>query len=181
MQKVTHRDLQRFDHLLRRLGETKEGPWFLYTVSRNRSAIEPFIKALGEAQAPTELEKEYQKARTALLEAHTTKDAKGNSVRLPITLPDGQQGLKYDIKDEAAFFAAETEMVKEKFPTLEDAARAKLELIQALLDSEAEVVLTPFKMSDVPKNLLSGNDVHLMLQIGVLDFDLKRDEETKEE
>lgn len=180
-QNVTHRDVQRFENFLRRVGETKDSPWFLYTVSRNRSAIEPFIKALGDAQAPTEMEKEYQKARAVLLEAHSEKDAKGNPVRLPVVLPDGQQGFKYDIKNEAAFFAAEAEMVKEKFPTLEEEAKNKLASIQALLDSVAEVSLVPFKMSEVPKNLLSGNDMHLLIQLGVLDFDLKRDEKTKEE
>ena len=176
---VTHREIEMLNGILRRYGTNTGYPWFAYGVSRNISALTPFISALEDARKPSEEEIEFQTKRQELLEKHGKKDERGNVIKHPINLPGGQSGYRFEFDDEAKYHAIEAAYIKKHYPDMESNAIKRMEAIKTLIEQAVEVDLHVLKMSDAPKDLISGNDMVLLLDKGILDCDIVRAEDSK--
>jgi hypothetical protein len=175
MQKITHTQILILDAVFKRLGSATE-PWFAYTVAKNKTAMAPVLEALQAArQRSPEFEK-FEAARKQLLEKHANKDASGAPIAKRTTLPDGSVQETYDIADQAALSAELQELItSEEYADIIRKEEARLVKLQELLTSTVEVDLVPIRMSEAPEGILTGNDMSVLMEAGLLDWDLKRD------
>jgi hypothetical protein len=178
--KITHEKVMMVDSILARLGTSTE-PWFAYSVSQNRTLLEPIVNAVKAAQKRAPEFEKFEEHRNELLKKHAKKDENGKPIGHTQNYGGGMSGIVYDIEDHEALKAdvdalKETDEFKDVVET-EDARRQKL---VALMEKEVEVEVFVIKMSDAPEKFITGNEMTLLTQAGILEWDLQREKVTKE-
>lgn len=173
---ISHEKVMIVDSILQRLGSSVE-PFFAYSVSQNRSSLEPIVTAIKAAQKMSPAFTKFEEERQKLLQEYAKKDAQGRPVFQTQNYGNGMTGRVYDIEDRDALEKAVTTLsTSDEFKhVVEDEEERRVKL-QELMDQEVEIDVFKIKMSDAPKNLITGNDMTILLQVGILEFDLKRED-----
>ena len=171
---ISHEKVMVIDSILQRLGTSTE-PWFAYSISQNRTLLEPTVNAVRAAQKRDPLFDKFEEQRKELLKKHAKKDDKGQPIGHTTNYGNGMSGIIYDIEDEAAL-GVDVEALRDtdEFRDVVQEEDARREKLIDLMSRETEIDIFVIKMSDAPDNLITGNEMTLLMQCGILEWDLVR-------
>lgn len=163
--------------IFRKYGEVTGKPWFSFKVSQISTALEPLVKAIEAAKRPTERELALEKEKDDLLKKYALKGPDGKHVTQLRNLPDGTQIMHYQLGDKTeAYNAAFIEMVNDKFPDVQELSEERRKGYEELLTSITVINVDSIKMSEVPENLITGNEMMLLFKYGLLYWDIKKED-----
>lgn len=120
-----------------------KGVKFAYAVAKNINIIKPELKALSDAQKPSELYKEYEKERIELCKKMASKDEKGK----PII---EENAYKFDDKEA---FEAELDKLKKKHKEAVEEREKQAKEVEELFSMKSKIKLHKIKIDDVPQEI----------------------------
>lgn len=178
--KISHEKVLIIDSILQRWGSSVE-PFFAYSVSQNRTSLEPIISAIQAAQKRAPEFDKFEEERAKLLQKHAKKDANGTPIQHVTNYNNGLSGVVYDIEDRDAL-EKDVKALKElkEFSGVVDAEDARRIKLEELMKTEVKIPVFKIKMSDAPKGVVTGNDMAILTPIGMLEFDLPREQKQDE-
>lgn len=168
--KIIYADVEMLSQILRELGEFT-GPCLVNFVVRNSAAIGPVIKILVASRAPVRGNDEYTRAQQTLCFRFSKKDEQQRPICQRIETPQGP-ATNYEIEDEIAFQAAVREL-DEQYADVRQRYMTQQEQLSALLREEIELPLVSIKMSQCPKEAITGNRAALLARLGLLIWDVE--------
>lgn len=143
---ITKREATELFQNLQSVGNLS-GPRFVYVIAKNISILKDEIKALNEAQKPTDEFMEFDKERVELAKQFAAKDKDGK----PRTFMDGNQS-KFVIEDIDAFEKAAKKLKKEHKEAVE-AREKQMEDFNKIMEEEIDIHLYGLNQEDLPEDI----------------------------
>ena len=150
--KVSKDKLVQMWNALSEIGKGKTKVKFSYAVARNKSIIEPEIKALTEAQKLVPEYQEYDTERLKMCREMAKKDENGAPKML---------GVEFDIEDREAF-DKKVEKLQKKHKKVIDEQKLRIDQFNELIKEEIEIDFYTIKAEFLPEDI-EANYLELMM------------------
>jgi len=180
---ITHAKILQLNRVLRDLSTSIEKKYVKlhYALGRNLAYLEPILKVVGDLQSPDPEYSKYEDERRKLLNKFARKDEKKRPIKKEIPLPSGAVNQEFDIEDQDAFDAALKELdEKEEFAKIVEDEKDRVKQFNELMKAEVELdKVYVIKMSKCkPQNAFDGIQMHLLLECGILEWDIADDDDS---
>jgi len=176
--KVPHKTFPALNQVLRRLGD-ETLPRFAYAIARNQSRIKNILEALEKGQTPLPEFQAFTRDRIALCEEYADKGEDGQTIKRATPGARPGEGETFQIVERKEEFDAAIEKLREEYPSVIKDEEARRKDFVALLDEEVEFEPYQLKMSVCPEGILNGNDMTVLLECGILQWDIDDDDSPK--
>ena len=154
MQKKNLLDL---NAVLADVADKKAGVKFIYFVSKNKRLIEAEIESLKEAAKPSQEYIDYETKRIALAKKHAKKK-------------DGEfviENRNYVLENEEAF-NTELDTLREAYKEKIKEQQEREKQLESVLEEAVDIKLHKIKLSDLPDNILSSNQLTVLTALDIL-------------
>jgi len=131
------------------------------------------LEALEKGQKPLPDYQAFNQERLALCEKYADKDENGDPIKRPSPGSRPGEVENFKIVENLEVFEAEMEKLSEKYPTAVEDEEARRNDFVALLDEEVEFEPYKLKMSVCPEGVISGNDMVILLDCDILEWDVE--------
>ncbi len=172
---LTNSQVENLSILLLRLGEKKH-PMLAYRVAMTNQAIRPVLEALKAARAPAPDFLEFATKHGELCEQCAEKDAVGHPLKKRVPVP-AQNGWvdDYVIADAKAYQKGTKDLEGEYAEAIATETKRQQQ-VAVLLQETVELEFSHGIKYSWCKELLSGNDMMLMLDCELLQLDEELDD-----
>ena len=170
---ITYAEIKLVNAILGTLGHAVK-PWFSHDRSQNMSTLEPYIKAITEAEKPSKEFLEYQAKCQPFILEHSIKDDDGNPVVNRTASPGGAVRVSYPLEDPKAYKEAVADLEEEYFEAI-SAEEVRAVDLPDFYKHTVELELLQLKYSEAPPESLTSEAMHILMKCGILIWDLKRE------
>ena len=172
---LTHFQVENLGALLSILGEKKH-PMLAYRVAMTNQIVRPVLEALKAARVSAPEFTEFAQKHAQLCEECSQKDEGGRPMKKRIPVP-AQNGWVDDyIIADVSVYRAGTAVLEEEYQEVIAAETVRQADIAVLLQDTVKLEFNHIIKYSWCKELLSGNNVTLLLDCGLLQFEEGLDE-----